>query len=484
MVPFHVRECYNLYYRIQKIQNTYQGALFILKTKNMTQGTPWKLILAVALPLMLGNVFQQLYTVVDTAIVGNVLGVTALAALGASDWFNWMFMMIIQGLTQGFTIPVAQEYGAGDVPRLRRNAATAIKLSAIFGVVLCAAALLTITPVLKTLNTPESILPTSRNYLIVLFSGTPILMAYNLLAGFLRALGDGKSPLIAMVIASVINIALDILFVAGFGWGVEGAAAATVIAQAFSALYCYHCFRKIDVLHLSRKDFMPERSMTFRQLRLGTPLALQNIVICVGGMVLQSIVNNMGVLFIAGYTATNKLYGILEVAATSSGYAISTYMGQNLGARKFGRIRKGMRSALIMSVIISAVIGLSVMALGKPLLSLFITGTVEEVAESMKYGYEYLIVMCLGLPVLYVLHAYKNALQGFGNTISPMISGFAEFIMRTGAALILPAFVGYWGIFLAEVLAWAGADVILLFGYYKAQSQFPRLDENILQTNT
>jgi len=454
-----------------------------LKTRNMTSGTPWKLILAVALPLMLGNIFQQLYTVVDTAVVGNVLGVNALAALGASDWFNWMFLMIIQGLTQGFTIPVAQEYGAGDLPRLRKNVAAAIKLSAVLGILLCATALLTITPVLKVLNTPESILPASRNYLTILFSGTPVLMAYNLLAGFLRALGDGKSPLIAMVIASVVNITLDILFVAGFGWGIEGAAAATVIAQACSTLYCFRCFTAIEVLHLSREDFAPERSMTFRQLRLGTPLALQSLVICVGGMVLQSIVNNMGVLFIAGYTATNKLYGVLEVAAISCGYAISTYMGQNLGARKFARIRSGMRSALAMSVIISAVIALLMLVFGKSLLGLFITGDPEEVSESMKYGYEYLMAMSLGLPVLYVLHAYKNALQGFGRTIAPMLSGFAEFIMRTGSALLLPAVIGYWGIFLAEVLAWLGADIILICGYLKATTQFPKQDENIVLTN-
>jgi len=223
--------------------------------------------------------------------------------------------------------------------------------------------------------------------------------------------------------------------------------------------------------------------MTFRQLRLGTPLALQSLVICVGGMVLQSIVNNMGVLFIAGYTATNKLYGVLEVAAISCGYAISTYMGQNLGARKFARIRSGMRSALAMSVIISAVIALLMLVFGKSLLGLFITGDPEEVSESMKYGYEYLMAMSLGLPVLYVLHAYKNALQGFGRTIAPMLSGFAEFIMRTGSALLLPAVIGYWGIFLAEVLAWLGADIILICGYLKATTQFPKQDENIVLTN-
>ena len=450
-----------------------------MKTKNMTAGTPWKLILAVALPLMLGNVFQQLYTVVDTAIVGNVLGVNALAALGASDWFNWMFLMIIQGLTQGFTIPVAQEYGAGDMPALRRNVATAIKLSAVLGVALCAVSLATITPVLTLLNTPDTILPVSRSYLRILFAGTPLLMAYNLLAGFLRALGNGKSPLIAMVFASLVNIALDILFVAGFDWGVEGAAIATVIAQGCACIYCLKCFLRIDCLRLTRKDFIPERGMTFRHLRLGTPLALQNIVICIGGMILQSVVNNMGVLFIAGYTATNKLYGILEVAATSSGYAISTYMGQNLGARKFSRIRRGMRSGLVMNLIISAVIGALMLIFGKLILGMFITGDPTETAISMNYAYEFLAVMSIFLPILYILHGYRSALQGLGDTIMPMMSGFAEFIMRTGAALLLPAVIGYWGIFLAEVLAWLGADIILVASYYLTIKRFPRQDEEI-----
>jgi len=448
-----------------------------LKTRNMTAGTPWKLILAVALPLMLGNVFQQLYTVVDTAVVGNVLGVNALAALGASDWFNWMFLSVIQGLTQGFAIPIAQEYGANNLPALRKNVATAIKLAAVLGIALCAVALMSITPVLTLLKTPDSILPVSRSYLRILFAGTPVLMAYNLLAGVLRALGDGKSPLIAMIIASATNIALDILFVAGFGWGVEGAAIATVIAQVTSCIYCLYRFRSIEFLRLERADFAAARQMGVRHMKLGLPLAMQNIIICVGGMILQRVVNNMGVLFIAGFTATNKLYGVLEVAATSSGYAITTYVGQNLGAKKYARIRKGMRSAVFMNIVISAVIGALMLIFGKLILGLFITGSPEEVSISLQYAYEFLATMSIGLPVLYVLYSYRNALQGLGNTIMPMMSGFAEFIMRTASALLLPALVGYWGIFFAEVLAWLGADVILVSSYYRNIRSLPKCDE-------
>lgn len=448
-----------------------------MKTRNMTQGTPWKLIIAVALPLMLGNVFQQLYTVVDTAVVGNVLGVGALAALGASDWFNWMFLSIIQGLTQGLAIPVAQEYGAGDLPKLRQNVATAIKLSTLLGVGLCLIAHLSITPVLTLLNTPDTILPTSRSYLRIVFSGIPALMAYNLLAGILRALGDGKSPLIAMIIASITNITLDILFVAQFHWGVEGAAIATVIAQIASCIYCIFRFRSVDILHLHRPDFEKNVIMIRRQLRLGLPLAMQNIIICVGGMILQRVVNDMGVLFIAGFTATNKLYGVLEVAATSSGYAITTCVGQNLGARKFSRIRRGMRSAVWMNVFIAACIGGLMLLFGKPILSLFITGAPEETAQSLNYAYEFLACMSIGLPILYILYAYRCALQGLGDTIMPMLSGFAEFVMRTGAALLLPGLIGYWGIFLAEVLAWLGADMILVTSYYQKMRHFPHQDE-------
>ena len=437
-----------------------------MRTRNMTTGRPARLIFSVALPLMLGNVFQQLYTVVDTAVVGNVLGVSALAALGASDWFNWMFMSIVQGFAQGFSIPLAQAFGAEDVPSLRKIVASAAVLAAVLSLLISLIALCSITPVLRLLHTPEEILPLSRLYLTIIFAGTPIVAAYNLLAGILRSLGDGNTPLYAMIVASLVNVALDLLFVAIFSWGVAGAAAATLIAQVCSCSFCLWRLRSVKVVHVSRADFRLERPRLMHLLRLGTPLAIQNAIISIGGMIVQSVVNGMGVLFIAGYTATNKLYGILEIAATSFGYATTTYTGQNLGAGRIDRIRSGLRASLAMCLLASAAIGLCMLIFGRSILSLFISGTPEEVEQSLRYAYEFLSIMSVALPVLYVLYVYRSTLQGLGDTLMPMVSGFAEFIMRTGAAMLLPSVVGYRGLFWAEVLAWAGAVIILLISYY------------------
>lgn len=432
----------------------------------MTAGKPAPLIFSVALPLMLGNVFQQMYTVVDTAVVGNVLGVSALAALGASDWFNWTFMSIVQGFAQGFSIPIAQTFGADDLPSLRRNVASAAVLAAVLSVLVSIAALCSITPVLRLLHTPEEILPVSRLYLTIIFAGTPIVAAYNLLAGILRSLGDGNTPLYAMIVASIVNVVLDLLFVAVFGTGVAGAAAATLIAQVCSCAFCLLRLRHVKAVHLSRADFRLQRARLMHLLRLGTPLAIQNAIISIGGMIVQSVVNGMGVLFIAGYTATNKLYGMLEVAATSFGYATTTYTGQNLGAKRIDRIRSGLRASLAMCLLAAAAIGAVMLIFGRSILSLFLSGTPEDVAQSLDYAYEFLSIMSATLPVLYVLYVYRSTLQGLGDTLMPMLSGFAEFIMRTGAAMLLPGLIGHSGVFWAEVLAWAGAVVILVTSYY------------------
>ena len=437
-----------------------------MRTRNMTTGSPAKLIFAVALPLMLGNVFQQLYTVVDTAVVGNVLGVTALAALGASDWFNWMCMSIVQGLAQGFSIPIAQAFGADDGPALRKNVASAILLAACLSVLVSIIALFSITPVLRLLKTPDTILPISRLYLTIIFAGTLIVAAYNLIAGILRSLGDGNTPLYAMIVASLVNVALDLLFVAALSWGVTGAASATLIAQLCSCAFCLWRLRGVKVVHPAPADFRPEPARLLHLMRLSVPMAIQNAIISIGGMIVQSVVNGMGVLFIAGYTATNKLYGMLEVAATSFGYATTTYAGQNLGAGKIDRIRSGLRASLAMCLLASATIGGCMLLFGRSILSLFLSGTPQEVEQSLNYAYEFFSIMSAMLPVLYILYVYRSTLQGLGDTLMPMVSGFAEFIMRTGAAMLLPGLIGHTGVFWAEVLAWSGAVAILVTSYY------------------
>lgn len=437
-----------------------------MQVRNMTEGNPIRLILAVALPLMVGNIFQQLYTVVDAQVVGTVEGVSALAALGASDWFYWMFLGLIQGLAQGFTIPMAQAFGAKDYKALRRNVGNSIVLAVVNSVVITAIAVASIPAVLDILGTPMEIRPVSQQYLMVLFLAFPVVMAYNLMAGILRSLGDGKSPLYAMIVASAVNIALDLLFVAVFHWGVVGAAVATAIAQACSSLFCLYRLSRIDFIRPEREDFRLDGAISKRLMLLGLPVAAQNGVIGLGGMIVQTIVNKLGVTFIAGYTATNKLYGVLEIAAISYGYATSTYAGQNLGAGRMTRIRKGVHGAVITGVVTAGVIAALMMLFGRAITGSFISGTPEEVAEAGRIAWEYLLLLSVCLPILYVLHIYRSALLGMGNTVAPMASGLAEFAMRTGAALLLPALIAYWGVFWAEVLAWIGADLILVTSYY------------------
>ncbi len=441
------------------------------KIKSMTEGKPWKLIFMFSLPLMFGNVFQQFYTVVDTMVVGQALGVSALAALGAADWLNWMLLGMIQGFSQGFAILMAYEFGAGNYKSLRRVIANSAILACLSSAVMLTLAQLIARPVLELLNTPDEIIGQSLLYLRIMFWGIPIVMAYNVLASILRAMGDGKTPLHAMIVASVVNIGLDLLFVLVFHWGIAGAAAATLIAQVCSGLFCLANILKISILSFEKSDFKPDVALGKRLMGLGVPMAFQNGIIAVGGMIVQAVVNGFGVLFIAGFTATNKLYGLLEIAATSYGYAMTTYVGQNLGAEKLDRIKKGMRSGLVLAMVTSAVIAAVMLAFGRPILSCFITGTPQEAETTLAIAYHYLSIMGVCLPVLYFLHVVRSSIQGMGDTVLPMMSGVAEFVMRTGAALILPYLFGQEGIFYAEILAWLGADVILAVSYFVKMRQ-------------
>lgn len=440
-------------------------------TKNLTNGRPLPLLAAFALPLMVGNVFQQLYTVVDTMVVGKALHVQALAALGASDWLNWLLLGLVQGITQGFGILMAQEFGAQRMEQLRKVVGTSLWLSGASALVLTVGGQLTVEPLLRLLQTPDTIIGDTLLYLRIMFLGLPVITAYNLLATILRSLGDGKTPLYAMVVASLTNIALDLLFVMVFHWGIAGAAAATLIAQGVSVLYCLGNIRKIPFLKLNREHFRMDGALARRLMGLGSPVAFQNAVIAVGGMIVQAVVNGFGVTFIGGFTATNKLYGVLEMAAISYGYAVLTYTGQNMGAGKIDRIRSGMKAALGLALVTSLVIGGTMILFGKPILSLFLSGTAEEVAAAMEVAYAYLVTMSLSLPVLYVLHVVRSAIQGMGDTVKPMLSGVAEFVMRTSLALTLPGVVGSSGVFYAEVSAWLGADIILVPSFFATLKQ-------------
>ena len=423
--------------------------------KNMTAGSPGKLIITFAIPLMLGNIFQQFYTMADTMIVGQVVGVEALAAVGAGDWLVWLVLGIMTGITQGFSILVSQYYGAGEKENLKCAVAKSYIMTALLSVIVLAVSEGAVYHVLLFLQTPDNVIDLTMLYLRLIFAGVPIIAAYNIFAAILRALGNSRSPLIAM----------PVLFVAVFGWGVAGAAVATVIAQGFSALYCLLVLRKIRDIRLEKEDFYRQPSMSLRLLKLGTPLAIQNVIISVGGLTVQYVINGFGFLFVAGFTATNKLYGILEMAAVSYGYAITTYVGQNLGAKKYQRIRKGVRSGTYMAVLTSVFISGMMVLIGRNILSLFVSGEPEQIRQVLDIAYKYLFIMAVFLWILYLLHVYRSAIQGLGNTLIPLASGIAEFVMRVSVALLLPKWIGEEGIYYAEICAWSSAAVLLIISY-------------------
>lgn len=436
------------------------------QVRDMTKGSPAKLILFFAVPLMLGNIFQQLYTMVDTIVVGQIAGVQALAALGAVEWIMWMVLGVSTGITQGFSILISQHYGAKKWDALKKTVAHSYLLTAMTAILLLIVSQLTARWILVFLNTPDNIIGMSLIYLRIVFCGIPIVAAYNILASVLRALGNSRTPLIAMIIASFINVILDILFVAVLHWGVAGAALATVIAQTFSAFYCFLVVRKIEIVHTCREDFAKIPGLNRKLFALGAPILFQDVIISVGGLAVQFVINGYGFLFVAGFTATNKLYGVLEMAAISYGYAIVSYVGQNLGAGEIRRIKKGVRASTVLAFFTSAVISILMFLFGKILLSMFISGDPEQAGQVLAIAWHYLSVMASCLCILYFLYVYRSALQGLGNTMIPMLSGIVEFFVRVGVALLLPRLIGQNGIFYAEIAAWTGAVILLVSSYY------------------
>ncbi len=437
------------------------------RTKDMTQGSPTKLILLFTLPILAGNIFQQLYSLVDTLVVGRVEGVTALAAVSSAGWLDWTLLGLAMGLAQGFAIQIAQCFGAGDHEDLRRSLGQSLTLSVLVVVVLEIVAQLLLRPVLTLMNAPPDTYELSCIYLRIVFGGLPVVMGFNLLAGFLRSVGNSRTPLIAMTSAALCNIALDILFVAGFGWGVVGVATATVISQGISCIICLVSVLRLPILRISRSHLRLTRDVTGRLMRLGIPISFQNFIISVGGLVLQGVVNAQGFIFMAGYSAAGRLQGLIELAGTALSAAVGTFTGQNIGARKLDRVKLGLRKSVQIAAVLALIMASIVLIWGKPMLKLFIEDDPAIVEQVLTYGYRFLIFMGSGLIALYMLFVYRSTLQGLGDTFIPMISGIVELFMRIGGALLLPLLIGEWGIYLAEIMAWIGAAVLLIWGYYK-----------------
>lgn len=431
---------------------------------DMRKGNPLGLIMKFAIPLVIGNIFQQGYTIVDSIIVGRGVGSLALASVGAVDWLQWMFVASAAGLTQGFGIAYSRSFGKNHYDELRRNIGLSVILSVFIGIFLVIFSEFFALSFLRLLQTPAEIIDLSLEYVRYLFAGLIVVMIYNMLASILRSVGNSKAPLIAMILAAIINIILDIYFIYILKMGVKGAAIATVIAQIFSALYCFWILKKIDVVKLSRNDFKFDLTRSIYLLKLGLPMAFMNIVIGIGGIIVQKVTNTFGIVFVTGVTITNKLYALFEIGGTSFGLSVATYTAQNHGAKLKERIFKGLKAAVFLVLLTGFFVAAGMIVFGKNIIGIFVDANRSDVKGIIDVAYAYLVTMCMGIWLLYLLHIFRSTLQGLGNTVFPLFSSIIEFLLRVSVVTTMPAIVGQSAVYYSEIAAWTGAVILLLTG--------------------
>jgi len=434
-------------------------------TLDMTRGRPTGLLVKFAVPLLLSNILQVLYTLADSVVVGRLLGVNAFAAVGASWFTYWLLLSTILGITQGFGTLFAQRFGAKDLPGLRRAFGTAFLLAAVGGAALSAGGAALSGPALRWLQTPSDIVEDTAIYLRILTGGMWIAFAYNLLGAMLRGLGDSKTPLQAMIIASLMNIVLDVVLVAVIPLGVAGVGIATLLSQAAACLYCLRKLRRVPEAKLSRADFTWDTASAKALLRLGAPLGFRNCVISVGGLAVQYAMNGYDTVFVAGITASRRLNDLLWIIGSALDGALATFVAQNYGARQLARIRSGVTIGRNMMLAAAAAILALALVFGRALLGLFFSGEAELVSVVLDVAQRQLLVTTLGVPVLYMLFLYRSALQGLGNAVIPMLSGFLELGLRVVCVLLLSPLLGEWSVYLADAAGWVAAAPLLYIAY-------------------
>ncbi|MDD6600057.1 MAG: MATE family efflux transporter [Galactobacillus timonensis] len=434
--------------------------------RDMTSGSPAKLILRFSLPVMVSNAFHQLYILADSIIVSRMLGVKALAALGSADWYTFMFVSIVQALVQGFAIQAGQEFGAHRQHHLHQTLARSIVLTCAAAVLLTLFATGTLRNILFLLQTPEDVYDLAYAYLLTIFLGLGATTFLNFTSAMLRALGNAKVPLWSMIISTILNIFLDLVMVRSMG--ITGAALATVISQAAGGFINLYAMMHIPLLHMENADWKRNEALDENLLKLSLPMMLQNLLISGGGMIVQSRVNGFDLAHIASYSAMNKMFGLLELAAMAYGYALITYISQNFGAHKPDRIRSGLKSSAIIALITSAFVSLLIVGFGRSIAASFLTGDPKTVEEAANLTVQLLRVLAFTLPLLYLLHVMRSALQGLGNTMMPMVSGLAEIAGRLVLAVWGIRMLGWNAIVLTEPVAWIASDLVLVLSLQKA----------------
>lgn len=433
-------------------------------TKDMTSGSPIKLLSKFIIPLIFGNLFQQFYSMVDTIIVGRYLGKEALAGVGSTGSVNYMIIGFCLGVCAGFAIPVAQRFGAKLFDDLRRFVGNIIWLAIGLSVIFTILTVLLCRPILVAMNTPSDIFEYAYQYIVIIFAGIPATIFYNILASLLRALGDSRTPVVFLVLASLINIALDFALVLGTPMGVAGAAVATVISQAVSGFACLIFIKKkFAILHITKDDMKLRRAYVSELCGMGIPMGLQCSITAIGGILLQTAVNGLGSIAVAAVAAATKLSMFFTCAYDAMGVAMSTYGGQNVGARRMDRIPSGLRSGMIIGSVYSILAFLVILFFGQYLATLFVDGGEIEIIQK---AHQFLIANGSFYIPLTAVNIFRLYIQGMGSSKLAMFAGVFEMIARTIAGLVLVPVFGYTAACFANPFAWCLADVFLIPAYF------------------
>ena len=443
--------------------------------RDLTKGRPAKLILMFTVPLLIGNVFQQFYNMIDMIIVGQTLGKNALAAVGATGSLTFLIIGFAQGLTAGLAIITAQRYGAKDYRGLKKSFAASVVISLVVTVILTVLSLLFIRPMLQLMQTPPEILDQAQTFISIILLGIFASVSFNLLSNVIRALGDSRTPLFFLIIAVIINVVLDLIFIIYFGMGVEGAAIATVIAQVSSSVLCLvYIKKKMPLLQLRKKDFKFEKEEFAVHLNAALPMAFQSSIIAVGAIVLQAALNSLGTDVVAAQAAAGRIDQFANQPMMSFGIAMATFTAQNYGAKEYGRILQGVRQTLLMSVGFSLLAGAIVIFFGHFFVQLFVSPSETRVFELAQTYFNINGSLYWILAVLFIL---RYTLQGLGQSKIPTIAGMMELLMRSFAAIVLTGMWGYPGAAAASPLAWIGSVAVLLYSYMRSMKQLKHMGE-------
>lgn len=431
-----------------------------------------KNIIRFCLPLMVGNLFQQFYNMADIIIVGRFVGKTALSAVGSVGSLNFLVIGSVIGLCTGFSVPIAQRFGAQDEKGLKKYVANIIYLSLALGVLLTVGAVLLTHPLLKLLNTPADIYKDAYDYIVIIFAGIGATMFYNLLAAMVRSLGDSKTPLYFLLFSSVLNIGMDILLIAVFDMGVRGASVATVFSQFVSGVLCFiYVKRSFPILHITKETRKPDFKYMRKLLGNGLPMAMQFSITAIGSVMLQSCVNGLGADAIAAVTIGGKTQLMITLPSETIGATMATYCGQNLGAGKYDRIKKGVGRGVILAACYTA-IGFCVANFLGPYISLlFIDGSETAV---IGLAQQYINMGSYFYFILSVLFLFRNSLQGLGYSAVAMFAGIFELVARAIMGFGFVNSIGYAAACIANPVAWVAADVFLIPAYFVVMKKVKR----------